>query len=108
LPQSAFAGNYRRMRKAIAFLFLSCLFVAQAGCRSNGPLGRFARKPQPAASGSPATDGPPVASRSPGASGSRAEQKRPADWESAVLAEWDKERPDDREWRDLRSLNKVR
>lgn len=78
------------MGKAILVLCLICLFVVQAGCSFNGPFGRFFKKPQT------------------GGNGSRADQKRTADWESAVMAEWDKERPDDTEWRNLRSLNKQR
>ena len=43
--------------------------------------------------------------RQAGGTASRADQKRPADWESSVMAEWDKERQD-KEWRDLRSLKR--
>jgi hypothetical protein len=78
------------MRKVIVVLCLACLLVVQAGCSFKWPFGSFAKKPPT------------------GGNGSRADQKRPANWESAVMAEWDKERPDDKEWHNLRSLNQQR
>jgi hypothetical protein len=77
------------MRKAILVFCLFCPFVVQAGCSSGSPFGRLFNKPQA------------------GGNGPRAVQKRPADWESAVMAEWDKERQD-KEWTQLRSLNQRR
>jgi hypothetical protein len=75
------------MRKAILLLCLLCL-PAQIGCWRDGPFSRLFNKPNAAGNGS------------------RADQKRPTDWESSVMAEWDKERQGDKEWSDLRSLHK--
>jgi|RhiMethySRZTD1v2_1073278.scaffolds.fasta_scaffold510176_2 hypothetical protein len=75
------------MRKVIPLLCLLCL-PAHTGCWRDGPFSRLFNKPTAAGNVS------------------RADQKRPTDWESSVMAEWDKERQDDKEWQNLRSLNK--